>query len=249
MPSTLVLNSAVALAATMLANNPAGSPPLGGPMSHVLVTVAGDQFFVGFENASLNPVALGTNVAGFEEEAAVLNRHGFNAQYGWLVSGFWAPPPGASVWMRVIDQAEHLKTYIGRDYTVPGVASYTQFEPILGTAGSVDRFAWNGTMLHNYTATQVLGTHEATYEVYFGDAQGNVIPGSAAPAQVTLTFTFGTADPNGDGRVDIDDLYDWHQSRVDRDVDGDGAVTDLDGDLLMRTIRDGERELMSSSRR
>lgn len=244
MPSTLAL----ALASTVLANNPAGSPPLGGPMSHVLVTITGNQFFVGFENATLNPVVLGTNVAGFEEEAAVLDRHGFNAQYGWLVSGFWAPPPGASVWVRVVDQPSHLKTYVGWDYTVPGVASYTQFQPILGTEGSPDRFAWNGTMLHNYTATQILGTHEATYEIYFGDAQGNMIPGSATPAQVTLTFTFGTADPNGDGQVDIDDLYDWHQSRVDRDVDGDGAVTELDGELLMRTVRDGERELMSSSR-
>ncbi len=48
------------------------------------------------------------------------------------------------------------------------------------------------------------------------------------------TFDF---DINGDGLVDIDDLYAWEQGRGDRDVDGDGTIDATDRTLLIRELR------------
>lgn len=47
-------------------------------------------------------------------------------------------------------------------------------------------------------------------------------------------------DVNGDGRVSIDDLYDWEQGRGDRDVNADGQVTQEDRWFLIGTLRNDE---------
>ncbi len=225
----------VAIGAAAWANNPPGSPPLGGPMSHVLVTVFEGEFVIGFESPQLNPVELRGPGEGYAGAAGVLNGAWFNAQYGWLPSGFWAPPPGAELWVRLVDQTPGLCCYIGRPY-----GSYEQFDPILTTEGSPPMLLWDGGMLHNYYAADTLGPFEATYEVYFGDGQGVEIPGSASAGRVTLTFEFGDGDIDGDGAVDVEDLYAWHAGGAGADADGDGAVTPRDRELLQRTVRRGE---------
>lgn len=45
-------------------------------------------------------------------------------------------------------------------------------------------------------------------------------------------------DRTGDGRADADDLYAWHAAPDD--VDGDGAVTELDRKMLVRCVRRAE---------
>jgi hypothetical protein len=230
----------VAIGAAAWANNPPGSPPLGGPMSHVLVTVFEGEFVIGFESPQLNPVELQGPGEGYAGAAGVLNGAWFNAQYGWLPSGFWAPPPGAELWVRLVDQTPGLRCHIGRPY-----GPYAQFDPILTTDGSEPRFVWDGGMLHNYYAVDTLGPFETTYEVYFGDAHGDEIPGAATPGLVTLAFEFGHADVDGDGAVDVDDLYAWHAGAGDPDCDEDGEVTLRDRALLQRTVRRGESASMA----
>lgn len=215
-------------------------------MSHLLVAVSGGSFFLGYESPSLNPVTFTPAGSGWTGGAAVLNDRYINAQYGWLVSGFWGPPAGAGVWIRVIDQSEGLDTFLGRPYF-----GMDQYAPVFGTEGSADRLRWDGVMLHNYYAVDHLGTMYATYEVYFGDESGDPIPGTATPAQIDATFEFGDPDVNADGLTDVEDLYAWYASTdpVDRDTDGDGDVDAEDARLLENTIRLGESEDMAAGRR
>lgn len=216
-------------------------PPLGGEMSHVLVTVFEGSLFTGFESPALVPVTLQNPGATFEGGAAALNGTWFNAQYGWLASGVWAPPAGAFVWIEQIDATEGLRCYAGRSFG--GVQA---FAPIFGTGGSAPRVRWDGAMLHNYYAAETLGPFTARYRIYFGDADGTPIAGGATPAEVELRFAFGNADADANGVVDIEDLY-----RAERtgawDADLDGAVTAQDRSLMVRTIRLNERAKMSKA--
>lgn len=224
------------LACTTAANNPGGSPPLGGPMAHVLVTVSGGSFFTGFESPGLSPVTLTPGDTPYPAPADVLNGAAFNAQYGWLVTGAWGLPPSGSLWIRMIDQTEGLETYIGRPFGV-----YAQFDPCFGTGSSVDRIRWDGIMLHNYYATTTPGPHQATYELYFGDDSGNPLPatapGYAAPATVTLIFEADlpcVGDTDGSGRVDTADLL-TVLARFNETTPGGASEGDVDASGVVDT--------------
>ena len=231
------------LSTLAMANNPSGSPPLGGSMSHVLVTVFTGAFYTAFESPHLVPVTMQGPGDGYTGGAAVLNETHFNAQYGWLVSGFWAPPAGASVWIEVVDQSPGLHCYLGRP-----VYGSVQFTPIFATDGSTAQFRWDGTMLHNYYAVTTLGDFDATYEIYFGDATGVPIAGGATPSQITLEFHFGNPDVNDDAMVNTEDLYAWHAAQGVLDTDENGQITDLDRSLLVATLRAGEAADVTAAR-
>lgn len=201
-------------------------------MSHVLVTVFEGEFYVGLESPDLYPVTMHGPGVGYEGSASVLNDTHFNAQFGWLVSGFWGPPPGAFVWIRAVHRPDALSCYLGRP-----ASGLPQFTPLFGTAGSPEKYRWDGTMLHNYYAVTILGDFEATYEIYFGDAAGNRIAGSATPAQMTLGFHFGDPDVNDDGLVDVEDIYAWNQGEGSTDADENGVTNEIDRDLLTATVR------------
>lgn len=69
-------------------------------------------------------------------------------------------------------------------------------------------------------------------------------------------FAFGPPPPppcncdvNQDGRVDVDDLYAWEQSRGMRDVNGDGVIDQDDRTLLIQTLRANETADMAYGRR
>jgi len=67
---------------------------------------------------------------------------------------------------------------------------------------------------------------------------GPVSLGSAAPAY----------DVDGNGRVDVDDLYTWCLGQGDRDVDLDGSITTADRNTLERHLREGDLEIMAAVR-
>lgn len=89
----------------------------------------------------------------------------------------------------------------------------------------------------------------------FGDA-GSVITAfdgaGSSPAIVQRSlYTIGPAgvhafglpfllDVNGDGSIDIEDLYDWHADVGDRDVDRDGVVNNADRRALEAELRRDE---------
>ena len=162
----------------------ASTPTLGGPMSHLLVTVFNNQVFLSFESPSLATVTMQDSAEDFIGVASALNGFGYNAQFGWLANGFISLPPDAGVFVRALGVSPHLRVY-----------EQTTFNAILGTDGSTDVWQWNGTMTHNWFATDTFGPHFARYEVFVGDTSGNPLDGFQS-ASIDLRFEYGQ-DPSG----------------------------------------------------
>ena len=144
----------------------ASGPTLGGPMSHLLVTVFDQRVFIGFESPGLSTVTMQRAGDDFTGAASVLNRTSYNAQFGWLANGFISLPPSSGVFVRTVSSSAHLRVY-GQD----------SFAPILGTDGSSGVWRWDGRMTHNWYASDVVGPMRAVYEVFVGDALGNPLDG------------------------------------------------------------------------
>jgi len=178
LPNRVVV-SAAALAACACAAR-ADIPQMGGPMSHLLVSVFDQRVFVGFESPSMATVELQGRGSAFDGPASVLSGSAHNAQFGWLANGFIALPPGSGVFVERVSSSMHLTVY-----------EESTFDPILGTAGSPDAWQWDGSMTHNWYASDVHGTHAAAYKVFVGNAQGDPLEGWTG-ALVELTFVLGS---------------------------------------------------------
>jgi len=180
--STLAPVLAVASAA-------ADVPQLGGPMSHLLVSVFDQQVFVTYESPQMSTVELQRPDASFDGPASVLNGRAHNAQFGWLANGFISLPSGSGVFV------ERTSSSVGLD-----VYEESSLDAILGTNGASDVWQWDGSMTHNWYAADTFGTLSATYSVFVGDSSGQILDGWGA-AQITLTFVnerdpYGAKDPN-----------------------------------------------------
>lgn len=164
----------------------ASGPTLGGPMSHLLITVFQQQVYVTFESPSMATVTMQDTGDDFTGPADVLNHTGYNAQFGWLANGFISLPSGAGIYVRTLSASPYLSVY-----------EETSFQAIMGTEGSSDLWRWDGTMTHNWYATDVHGPHHARYEVFVGDSMGNPLAGYQA-GFVDLSFVYG---PDLSGRI------------------------------------------------
>lgn len=159
------------------------TPQMGGPMKHI--SVGYDDFGMTLtahvdENV---PTPVLQNYGGtYLAPADVLNGTWYNAQYGWVVEGFWAPPGSSQLWIEQLSATDGLNVYSGGTMMNMGT-----FAPICGTDGSGPAFTWSGTMLHNWYAVTRGGAFEATYRVYFGDEAGVPLEGYGA-AEVTLNW-------------------------------------------------------------
>ncbi len=183
MKSVCLIVPVVAVAAlTTLAA--AQTPQMGGPMKHVMVSF---DFMSNSLMAMVDPMVPTPVMQNYGDtytgNASVLNGTMYNAQYGWMVEGFWAPPSGSFLWIEQLDTTPGLLAFSGGTMMNQGT-----FTPIFGTGGSSPRIQWNGTMLHNWYAAVAPGNYEATYRIYFGDANGVATPGYEA-GQVTLDWT------------------------------------------------------------
>jgi hypothetical protein len=137
-----------------------------------------------------------------QQPYAVLTGKAYNSQYGWNVGGLFALPPGAAIWIELLDCSPGLETYSGWGR----LASYA---PLFGTAGSPTLWKWSGVMVHNTYAVLNPPTDRlyAEYHLYLGDA----ITGSrtnyldlggttvrlewtTAPVDNPMTFKFGAID-------------------------------------------------------
>ena len=176
-PITLAISAAGAAAST---------PTLGGPMSHLLVTLFQNQVFLTFESPSMSTVTMQDNDGGFVGGASVLNDTGYNAQFGWLANGFISLPPASGIYVRTMGHSPHLNVY-----------EESTFEAILGTDGSDEVWRWDGTMTHNWYSTDIHGPHFARYEVFVGDLAGNPLAGYQS-ATIDLGFEHG---PDLSGRI------------------------------------------------
>ncbi|MEX0876366.1 MAG: hypothetical protein WD114_02810 [Phycisphaerales bacterium] len=165
---------------TIASCSAASTPTLGGPMSHLLVTLHQNQIFVSLESPSLTTVTMQDAGNDFTGAASVLNHSGYNGQFGWLANGFISLPPDAGIFVRAVGGSPHLRVY-----------EETKFEAILGTDGSSDIWRWDGTMTHNWYSTGVKGgVHVVEYEVFVGDAFGRPLDTYIAGG-VELSFEYG----------------------------------------------------------
>lgn len=165
-----------------------GLPPLGGEMNHALVTLTAQNRFVVLVEHPGEQVLIEA-AEEYTGPASVLNGTRFNAQYGWLVSGLWAPPVGGFVYIECIESSPGLLAYAGRAF-----GPYAFMDPLFGTAGSSPRMIWDGVMLHNYSAVTAPGHYAATYRVYLGDSTGAALPGYEA-GEITLGWVWATDCP------------------------------------------------------
>lgn len=175
-------------------------PKMGGEMNHVLVSLYQNTVYVSIERPEELPLTLFNYGERYDGAARVLDRAGYNSQFGWLASGFISLPPDGGVWVEALAQTPGLRTY-----------SQYEFDPLFGTAGSSPRWEWDGTMTHNWYAAMALGDYTATYSVYVGTADGEPYPGYT-PGQVTLAWEYlsggltgggagSAADPRHAGRI------------------------------------------------
>lgn len=170
LPIALMLSASGALAS---------SPTLGGPMSHLLITLFNNEIYLTFESPSMSTVTMQDNAGDFTAGASTLNGSGYNGQFGWLANGFISLPPSSGIFVRTLNSSPHLRVY-----------EETTFASILGTDGSDDVWRWDGTMTHNWYATDTHGEHLARYEVFVGDLAGNPLSGYT-PATIDLRFEYG----------------------------------------------------------
>ena len=157
----------------------ASSPTLGGPMSHLLVTLFNNEIILSFESPSMSTVTMQDNAGDFTAGASVLNNNGYNGQFGWLANGFISLPPSSGIFVRTLASSPHLSVY-----------EETTFASILGTDGSDDVWQWDGTMTHNWYSSDTHGEHLARYEVFVGDLAGNPLDGYTS-ATIDLRFEYG----------------------------------------------------------
>ncbi|PCJ50153.1 MAG: hypothetical protein COA74_02685 [Gammaproteobacteria bacterium] len=154
-------------------------PQMGGSMSHLLVSIFDQQVYVTFESPNLSTVEMTEGSGVFSGSASVLDGMGHNAQFGWLANGFISLPPSSGVFIRTFGRSEHLSVY-----------SEFGYDPIMGTDGSDSVWQWDGTMTHNWYASDVKGPYSVRHEVFVGDQSGNPLDGWISGG-VELNFTYG----------------------------------------------------------
>ena len=157
----------------------AGTPTMGGPMSHLLVTLFDHQIYVTFESPSMSTVELQNHGESYDGSASVLNNTGYNSQFGWLANGFISLPGSNGIFVRTMHGSPWLDVF-----------SESGYDPILGTDGADELWQWDGTMTHNWYSSRVKGRHSVRYEVFVGDLFGQPLSGYT-PGTVDLNFVYG----------------------------------------------------------
>lgn len=163
---------------------------LGGPMMHMLISQSGQSLEFSFETALTEPLEMQrAGVSEFGGVASVLNGTGYNAQFGWLASGFFSLPSGSGVFVRELSATRGLSAY-----------DAFSFEPIFGTGGSPATWQWSGAMTHNWYSASRQGAYSAFYEVYVGDGSGVALDGWSSTF-VRLDWLFGAGAASIDARA------------------------------------------------
>ena len=106
----------------------------------------------------------------YDGAASVLDDTFYSSQYGWLADGFISLGQDEFMWIEHVSSTAGLNVYEGGLRMMRDMHTY---EAIQGTDGSDDAWMWGGTMMHNWYSADELGSYEATYRVFVGDADGN----------------------------------------------------------------------------
>lgn len=201
MRRTGIVAAAIVVCAALVAQALAASPQLGGAMKHMLVAQVDQSLVVVLEGDPNERIQLYDYGETYDPPADVLNDMAYSGRYGWLANGRFNLPSGAQIWVELVEQSDDLWVY-----------EELTFDPLWGTDGSSLRWQWDGTMVHNWYASDVCGEFYATYSVYVADSAGEPLAGWT-PGLVTLHWA-STLTPAGD-------------------LDGDSAVTSTDLSILL----------------
>lgn len=169
---------------SVLAACPASGQVLVDPadMLHLLVSQSGQSLSLDFETPVDGPVEMVRYGETYVGPGAVLNGRAYNSQFGWLANGFFQLPVGSGVFVE--------PTRVDRGLAFHDAFS---FEPILGTSGSPDAWAWTGQMTHNWVSASRPGVYEADLLVYVGDAVSGAPLAGWQGAAVTLSWDLAWA--------------------------------------------------------
>lgn len=146
-------------------------PNVAGPMEHIMLSFDNGVVDAHIDIDGSNPIVM-NRYAGevYNGAASVLDDTYYSSQYGWLADGFISLGSEEFMWVERVDSTEGLNVYEGG--MRPMLAMHT-YDAIQGTDGSDDAWMWSGMMTHNWYSADELGSYEATYRVFVGDADGN----------------------------------------------------------------------------
>ena len=121
----------------------------------------------------------------------------FSRRYGFVMGAVTDPlPAGTGIWIRKLSGSAQLGFYRAHAMSLPH-----RWEPLFGTAGTTNVFAWSATMFHPcVTAPPGTNSYAATFEAFLV----NTNTGVALPHSSTGPFTLNwTTVPDGRPALNI----------------------------------------------
>jgi hypothetical protein len=200
--TTLALVSGSALAGV-------STPNIWGPMEHIMLTFNSGAVHAHVGTDASTPIEM-QRFAGemYDGAASTLDDTYYSSQYGWLADGFISLGADEFMWIERLDSTEGLNVYEGG---LRMMREFHTYDAIQGTDGSDDAWMWGGTMVHNWYSADALGSYEATYRVFVGDAMGNAYSQYTSDT-VTLNFNAVPA-PGGLGMLALGGLVAARRNR------------------------------------
>ncbi len=110
----------------------------------------------------------------------------FSRRYGFVMGTATDQlPAGTGIWIRKLSGSAQLGFYRAHAMSLPH-----RWEPIFGTAGTTNEFAWSGTMFHPcVTAPPGTDTYEATFEAFLVNTETGVEVPNSSTGPFTLNWT------------------------------------------------------------
>ncbi|MEM9166874.1 MAG: PEP-CTERM sorting domain-containing protein [Planctomycetota bacterium] len=164
-------------------------PTVDGGMKHVLVDFDGTNLGLELDDSltsDVPPLPMRDFGGSYDGAASVLDGKYYSSQYGFLPDAIITLPFGGAVYVELLSATPGLEIYEGG--MRPMRANHT-YDPIFGTDGSDAVWLWNGAMHHPWFAAENLGTYEADFRVFIGDAVTAEPLSGFGAADITLSWT------------------------------------------------------------
>lgn len=184
-------------------------PNIWGPMEHIMLSFDDGGVHAHVGNDASNPILM-NRFAGetYDGAASVLDDTFYSSQYGWLADGFISLGQDEFMWIEHVSSTTGLNVHEGGLRMMRDMHTYNAIQ---GTDGSDDAWMWGGTMMHNWYSADELGSYEATYRVFVGDADGNAYSQYTSDT-VTLNFN-AVPTPGGVGILAMSGLVAARRNR------------------------------------
>lgn len=157
----------------------------GWPMEHIEITFDGNAVGAAAHTDAEHRIEMRRfNGVAYDGAASVLDGSYYSDQYGIVADGFISLGAGEFMWVERTSSSAGLSVYEGG---MRMMREFHTYDAIFGTDGSSDRWMWGGTMVHNWFSAESAGEHEASFNIYVGDANGDALS-QYTGASFTLYF-------------------------------------------------------------